>query len=321
MVASCIANLPSLSSSELPTSHRSAHEYHNFARPIVELPYTDWQFAAPDNSDLTDRLERGQVLCFPQLAFTLSEQEQALLGPELVGPKRKNISFNIDRDRINGVADPTNEAAVRALLKRYYQHTRNLVETLLPEYRGKLLEPVNSLRVHEISQWQGKSSWRKDDIRLHVDAFPSRPIHGQRIIRVFHNINPHGTLRVWRVGEPFERLAERLLPRIKPYSSLSSSLQAALKITKSKRSHYDHLILGLHDAMKADTDYQANGQQWQLDFHPGTTWMAFSDQTPHAAMSGQYMLEQTFLLDVASQKNSELSPLRVLERLTGRALL
>lgn len=289
--------------------------------PIVELPYTDWQFAAPDNSDLTDQLEQGKVLCFPQLAFSLSEQEQALLGPELVDPKRKNISFNIDKNRINGVADPANETAVRALLERYYQHTRNLVETLLPEYRGKLLEPVNSLRVHEISQWQGKNSWRKDDTRLHVDAFPSRPIHGQRIIRVFHNINPHGVPRVWRVGEPFEQLAERLLPRVKPYSALSCSLQAALKITKSKRSHYDHLMLGLHDAMKADMDYQHHGEQWTAEFHPGTTWMVFSDQTPHAAMSGQYMLEQTFLLDVANQKNPELSPLRVLERLKGQSLL
>ena len=156
------------------------------------------------------------MLCFPQLAFALSEQEQALLTPELVDPKRKNISFNVDRDRINGVADPANEPVVRTLLERYYQATRNLVETLLPEYKGKLLEPVNSLRVHEISQWQGKSSWRKDDTRLHVDAFPSRPIHGQRIIRVFHNINPHGVPRVWRVGEPFEQLAERLLPRSSP---------------------------------------------------------------------------------------------------------
>lgn len=173
----------------------------------------------------------------------------------------------------------------------------------MPEYQGKLLEPVNSLRVHEISQWQGKNSWRKDDTRLHVDAFPSRPIHGQRIIRVFNNINPHGVPRVWRAGEPFEDLAKRLLPQLKPYSALSAKLQAALKITKSRRSHYDHLMLQLHDAMKADMDYQKNGRQWQLDLQPGTTWMVFSDQTPHAAMSGQYMLEQTFLLDVESQKN------------------
>ena len=33
-------------------------------------------------------------------------------------------------------------------------------------------------------------SWRKDDSRLHVDAFPSRPNRGERILRVFCNVNP-----------------------------------------------------------------------------------------------------------------------------------
>lgn len=289
--------------------------------PIVELPFNQWSFTPPADSQLTDSLEQGKVLSFPKLAFALTTEEQTLIKPELVDPKRKNISFNINKNQLNGVAEPANEGTVRALLERYYQHTKNLVETLLPEYQGKLLEPVNSLRVHETSQWQGKNSWRKDDTRLHVDAFPSRPIHGQRIIRVFHNINPNGVPRVWRVGEPFEQLAERLLPSLKPYSALSCKLQAALKITKSRRTHYDHLMLGLHDAMKADMDYQKNGQQWSVDFQPGTTWLVFSDQTPHAAMSGQYMLEQTFLLDVDSQKNPELSPLRILERLKGQPLL
>jgi hypothetical protein len=48
---------------------------------------------------------------------------------------------------------------------------------------------------------------------LHVDAFPSRPIRGERILRVFTNIHPDSTqARVWRVGEPFEDIARRYLP-------------------------------------------------------------------------------------------------------------
>ena len=61
-------------------------------------------------------------------------------------------------------------------------------------------------------------SWRADDRRLHVDAFPSRPNYGERILRVFTNVNPDGEPRVWRVGEPFEAVARRFLPRAKPYS-------------------------------------------------------------------------------------------------------
>ena len=46
--------------------------------------------------------------------------------------------------------------------------------------------------------------------------FPSRPNHGERILRVFCNVNPRGDDRVWRVGETFESMARRLLPRVRP---------------------------------------------------------------------------------------------------------
>jgi hypothetical protein len=40
----------------------------------------------------------------------------------------------------------------------------------------------------------------------------------------------------------------------------------------------------------------------------------------HAAMGGQFMFEQTFYLAPENQQRPEASPLRVLERLTGRPL-
>jgi len=40
---------------------------------------------------------------------------------------------------------------------------------------------------------------------LHIDAFPSRPMHGRRILRFFANVAPDAP-RHWRVGEPFEIL-------------------------------------------------------------------------------------------------------------------
>jgi hypothetical protein len=41
----------------------------------------------------------------------------------------------------------------------------------------------------------------------------------------------------------------------------------------------------------------------------------------HAAMLGQYLLEQPLHLPVAKQYNAELSPLAILSRLTGRTLV
>jgi hypothetical protein len=164
-------------------------------------------------------------------------------------------------------------------------------------------------------------SWRADDRRLHIDAFPSRPNYGERILRVFTNVNPAGAPRVWRVGEPFETVARRFLPRAKPYSRWQARLLQTLHVTKSFRSEYDHLMLQLHDGMKSDLDYQRSAQQQTVPFPAGSVWVCFSDQTSHAVMSGQYMLEQTLHLPAARQYNPDSSPLAILSRLTGRTLV
>jgi hypothetical protein len=57
-----------------------------------------------------------------------------------------------------------------------------------------------------------------------------------------------------------------------------------------------------------------------LRFPPGATWVCFTDWVSHAAISGQYALEQTFYVPVGAMKRPRLSPLRVLERLTKRVL-
>jgi len=41
---------------------------------------------------------------------------------------------------------------------------------------------------------------------------------------------------------------------------------------------------------------------------------------PHAALSGQFAMEQTFIVPVEALVTPEVSPIRVLEHLTGRAM-
>ena len=286
---------------------------------VLTLPLRQW--AAAEASSAVSELEQGKVLFLPELAFTLSEQEMPLLDPALVDPKRKNISYQPLSGKLTGVAVAERRQQVQQLLERYYQSCRQLIAGLLPEYREALHHPTGSLRLHPVSAWRASSSWRKDDSRLHVDAFPSRPNYGERILRIFTNINPHGEHRQWRVGEPFPELAQRFMPRLARYSAFSSWLQHRVRITKTRRSHYDHLMLQLHDAMKADGDYQQQGPQLALAFPPGSSWICFSDQTPHAAMGGQFMLEQTFLLPVGKMQDPQRSPLKVLEQLRGQPLI
>ncbi|WP_347556231.1 Kdo hydroxylase family protein [Robbsia sp. KACC 23696] len=282
----------------------------------------DWQangLSAP-RTDVVAALERGRVLYFPHLAFTLDADERSLLDPAIADPKRKNISLSPDGSRLVGVlGDDSRQARVRGLIARYQTLARGLIGGLLPEYDGKLRAAPTSLRLHRVET--RKTSWRADDSRLHVDAFPSRPNHGERILRVFANVNPVGEPRVWRVGEAFDDVAKTFVPKIPAQKPGSAWLLETLRITKSRRTPYDHLMLGLHDAMKADLQYQQHCAQEEMRFPPGCVWVCFSDQTSHAVMSGQFMMEQTFFLPAASMVEPACAPLGVLERLTGKVLV
>ena len=216
------------------------------------------------------------------------------------------------------VADAAARQTAQGLIRRYHSAAQEIVDQLFPHYRGHVRAAPTSLRLHPIEG--GALSWRKDDSRLHVDAFPSRPNHGERILRVFLNVNRERVPRVWRVGEPFEQAARRFLPRLHAPVPGSAWLLRALRITKRRRSRYDHLMLQLHDAMKADLDYQRNSPQQEVAFAPGSAWICFSDQTSHAAMSGQFLLEQTFHLPLDAMADPAKSPLRVLERLAAMRL-
>jgi hypothetical protein len=122
------------------------------------------------------------------------------------------------------------------------------------------------------------------------------------------------------VGEGFERVAERFAPALSLPWPGSSALRQLFRITKSRRAPYDALMLQLHDRMKDDAIYQSGCDQEAFDFPSGSTWIAFTDQVSHAAMAGQYQLEQTFLVPVDAMIDQSGSPLRILERLKGRSL-
>ena len=116
-------------------------------------------------------------------------------------------------------------------------------------------------------------------------------------------------------------MARSLLRRVPRHRPLVARALALLSLTKGTRSEYDHVMLALHDAAKADAAYQRDCEQQRVHFAPGTTWLCFSDQVMHAAMAGQYMLEQTIHLPVSALYDRATSPLAVLERLTGRTLV
>jgi len=282
--------------------------------------YPDTGWAQGPTGAIEADVEHGHVLQFPQLRFELSEAERRFLDPRWADGKAKNISLRANTAELRGAAgSEADKAELQAMITRYRDQAEALVARLFPHYRGALRRGHTSYRPVAI---EGRAtSWRKDDTRLHVDAFPSNPTRGVRLLRVFHNLNPHGAPRQWRVGEPFETFAARFVPGIPRPIPGSAWAMHTLGLTKARRSEYDHLMLQLHDRVKADLAYQKDAPQLAVDFAPGTTWIVFSDQVLHAAMGGQYMLEQTLYLDVERQQQPATSPLRMLERMTGRPLL
>src|SRR5476651_1941537 len=104
------------------------------------------------------------------------------------------------------------ERRANTMIARFATSAADLVTSLFPRYAAYVTRARTSFRPQSAV---GRSvSWRKDDSRLHIDAFPSRPNHGERILRVFSNVHPTQD-RVWRVGESFETMARTFLPRIR----------------------------------------------------------------------------------------------------------
>jgi 3-deoxy-D-manno-oct-2-ulosonic acid (Kdo) hydroxylase len=287
---------------------------------LEPLDITSWQgaFSPEIVARATDALETGKLLYAPQLPFELSGAERRFLSTDCLDGKSKNVSFRPHSGVLKGTrCEGPERDELLGMLRRYYNRASDLLKALCPGYDSYLTPGFTSFRPAEIA---GRTtSWRHDDTRLHVDAFPSRPMQGLRILRVFTNVNPQ-TPRVWRVGEKFEQAAASFLPGIKPPRPGTASLLYWLRIAKGRRTAYDHYMLGIHDRMKADESYQSQVSQTELAIPPGTTWICYTDSVSHAAMSGQFAFEQTFYLPVSAMKDQGRSPLRVLERLVGRTL-
>ncbi|KTD25866.1 MULTISPECIES: Kdo hydroxylase family protein [Legionella] len=258
-------------------------------------------------------LESGKVIYLPSCSFPLQPKEKdAIFSDKLLDGKHKNVSFDYRTKRLGGFHlkhDHENLAdTLKSFMARYAEFAKQLIDFILPHYQDHLHWGRTSYRPAEI---KGRtSSKRKDDTRLHVDSFPATPVNGKRILRVFSNINPFHVPRVWHLGEPFPEVLKRFAADIPNYSRTHAKLLQLIKATKTLRSAYDHYQLNLHDSMKLCDEYQQTVTKQRIDFPAKSTWIVFTDQVSHAALSGQFLLEQTFYLPVEAMATPELSPLK-----------
>ena len=265
-------------------------------------------------------LEDGGLVLFPRLPFDLGADEISLLDPAILADRSKNVSLDPATGRLGGSRlAGAGHTAASAMIARFSDWAEGLLTGLAPAYAPALQRRRASLRPGPVDT--RVLSPRKDDRRLHVDAFPASPVQGRRILRVFANVDPQGRPRVWEVGEEgFEPFAARLRPRFRAGGAESWARQR-LGLTRGRRTPYDAAMLELHDRAKLDAAWQAQAPRRRLEFPAGSAWIVCTDSVLHAALSGQHALEQTWLMPVDAMARPDRSPLRMLERMAGRALV
>jgi hypothetical protein len=276
-------------------------------------------FTLESQDNYATHLESGKIIYLPDQPFQLNQEEQVLLSDTILSPKHKNISYNSLNQRLAGLASDELTPVTKELMQRFSDFTKTLINQLFPRYSDHIQWGRTSFRPAEI---KGRiTSKQKDDTRLHVDSFSATPVHGLRILRVFSNVNPSGDARVWHVGEPFSDVLSRFSAQISRFQPLKAHLLRYLHATKTLRTPYDHYMLNLHNAMKLDDDYQARVDKQRIEFPAQSTWIVFTDHVSHAALSGQFLLEQTIYLPVTAMHNEALSPLRMWEQEKKQVLI
>jgi len=273
-------------------------------------------------------VEKGQVLFFPLPPFDLPQGDIEFLVSLKPADSRlhKNISYRPEQDLLRGFFDSANQSRVHDIMRRYAAAVKGFVSAFLAPYAGKFQTDYASFRPLE-EEGRDLPLHKKNDL-LHVDAFPSRPTRGGRILRVFTNVHPSKD-RVWIVGPRFPELASRFAEAagLRKFSSASSALRGwkrglgTLGLPVADRAPYDKFMLHFHDWLKENTAFQtANEGKEQLNFPPMSTWLVFTDGVPHAALSGQFAMEQTFIIPVDALVVPDVAPIRALEQLAGRAM-
>ncbi|HKS81005.1 MAG TPA: Kdo hydroxylase family protein [Candidatus Acidoferrales bacterium] len=277
-----------------------------------------------------EMLESGQILFFRELPYNLpSADREFLLSQEWAELRlHKNISYRPSEDVLKGVAGSTEaNARVHTILRNYSAQVIEFLGKFLMPYAGKWNLDYSSFRPFE-EERRGLPLHKRNDL-LHVDAFPSRPTRGGRILRVFTNLN-QSQPRVWNVTGPFERLAREyaeeagLRQIAEDDSFLNRTVQtwgARLGLAGFGRSPYDMFMLRFHDYLKENSAFQKDSAKVQLEFPPLSTWLVFTDGVAHAAMSGQFAIEQTLLIPPKALVSPQQAPYKILEGIAGVPLV
>jgi hypothetical protein len=269
-----------------------------------------------------ESLERGEVLFYPQSPFPLPTGDDLhfLLQQQLGSRAHKNISYNPANGRVAGFArgDEGQTQRLETLFRAFSRQVTAWLAQTLPHYRDAWRLDMVSYRPQEEATRRLRHKARND--LLHVDAFPSRPTGGDRILRVFANINPSEP-RIWVTSEPFAKLLRRYGAEVGLPGSggpgwverLSTGIRGWLRPGRPRRTTYDQFMLRFHDYLKMNEDFQERGPKRLWSFPPGSVWLAMTDTCSHAVLRGRYALEHSYFIPESALALPKESPAALLQ--------
>ncbi len=290
----------------------------------------DLTVAAGASASYEERLERCEIVYFPACPVPLPEggDRRFLLEQQLAGTAHKNISYDPHHNSAHGFKRHSDAQAerLRDLFAGFSRHVTQWLADHMPHFARAWRLDRLSYRPDEEATRQLRLTARND--LLHVDAFPSRPTQGHRILRFFANVNPTEP-RIWVTSDPFPQLLERFgrqvgLPgqgRV-PWSwRVRENLVRLFQPHRPRRSVYDSFMLRFHDFLKANDEFQEHCTKRYWTFAPGSAWMCFTDGVSHAVLRGRYALEHSYFVAPHGLTLPDLSPAALLERACGVPVL
>jgi hypothetical protein len=293
--------------------------------------FTRAQIAAAGPHDISDALENGKIVCFPECPVELpSAEDLEFLRQEM--PKHlssKNISYHPEAEKIIGIKG-SREVVERAqrILKEQNARHQAFLKKAIPTLANSWQVGTASFRPLQ-EKGRDLPAHASNEL-VHVDAGAYGATHGDGIIRFFVNVNPTED-RVWITKGSFPELYRRygekagILPdsgdamtegafdRVRTaFTNACAALVPPAKFLDS--SPYDRAMRKFHNYMKDTPAFQSTPEgHREFRFKPFWAWMVFTDRVSHACLSGQHAFADTFVVPLESCRLPAMAPINILK--------
>ena len=298
---------------------------------IMLSTFTRDQLAQAGAHDVSDELERGRIVAFPECPIELpSPEDLSFLREEMPKVlKLKNISFHPESGRIVGIkGEKSVIERTESLLKTHGGRVQEFLGRTIPALARDWMIGTSSFRPMQ-EKGRDLPAHASNEL-VHVDAGAYGATHGDRILRFFVNVNPVEE-RVWITKGAFPELFQRfggkagvaqnggghleegVLDRVRTATvGAISTVVPPAKLLDS--SPYDRAMRRFHNFMKDTPEFQStpDGHR-EFRMKPFWAWMVFTDMVSHAVISGQHAFVDTFVVPLANCRLPEMAPINILK--------